>query len=165
MKILIGLVSGLVLLFMLVWIIGMFLPEKHRASVAQTFQTSPEKLWHVLIDFQTYPSWRSDIKAVKKLPSDNGYEVWQEQGKHGDVAYATVESTPNKFLVRKIVTQGLPYGGRWSLQLKPAEQGCNLTITEDGEVYNAFFRFMSRYVFGHSASIRKFIQDLEKELR
>jgi len=36
-----------------------------------------------------------------------------------------------------------------------------VAITEDGEVYNPFFRFMSRFVFGHAATLDEFVKNLD----
>ena len=41
-----------------------------------------------------------------------------------------------------------------------AEGGSDLTITEDGEVHNVIFRFMSRFVFGHTATMDTFLNHL-----
>ena len=35
-----------------------------------------------------------------------------------------------------------------------------LQITEDGQVHNPIFRFMSRFVFGYTATIDGFLKDL-----
>jgi len=46
-----------------------------------------------------------------------------------------------------------------------AENGATrLTITEDGEVSNVFFRFMSRFVFGHTATLDSYLAALTKQL-
>ena len=42
-------------------------------------------------------------------------------------------------------------------------EGCAVTITESCEVYNPIFRFMSRFVFGHSATIKRYLRDLGKK--
>ncbi len=47
----------------------------------------------------------------------------------------------------------------------PAPQGSTLTITEDGEVYNPIFRFMSRFVFGHEATMAAYLSAAEKRLK
>jgi hypothetical protein len=39
-----------------------------------------------------------------------------------------------------------------------------ITITERGEVYNPIFRFMSRYVFSHHATIDAYLTALGKKL-
>jgi hypothetical protein len=39
-----------------------------------------------------------------------------------------------------------------------------VTIMEDGKVYNPFFRFLSRYVFGYAQSMRAYLRDLGTDL-
>ena len=63
-------------------------------------------------------------------------------------------------LVARITDVTLPFGGTWTYRIVPAAAGSELTITEDGEVYNPIFRFMSRFVFGHTATIDGFLADL-----
>ena len=64
-------------------------------------------------------------------------------------------------LVARIADPKLPFGGTWTYRIAPAAGGSDLTITEDGEVYNVFFRFMSRFVFGHHATMDGFIKHLQ----
>jgi hypothetical protein len=40
--------------------------------------------------------------------------------------------------------------------------GTRVRITEDGEVSNVVFRFMSQYVFGHTATIDGYLSSLAK---
>ena len=42
--------------------------------------------------------------------------------------------------------------------------GTRLTITEDGEVYNPLFRFVSRFIMGHTSSIDRYLADVQKAL-
>jgi hypothetical protein len=42
-----------------------------------------------------------------------------------------------------------------------ARPGSTVTITEDGEIYNSFFRFMSRYVIGYEGTMTKYLEDLD----
>jgi hypothetical protein len=37
-------------------------------------------------------------------------------------------------------------------------------ITENGEIYNAFFRFVSRYIIGHHRTIDSFLAALRRHL-
>ena len=46
-------------------------------------------------------------------------------------------------------------------RIAPAPGGSAVTITEDGEVYNPIFRFMSRFVFGYYATLDEFVGTLE----
>ena len=67
------------------------------------------------------------------------------------VTYRVVESAPPRRLVTRIADQNLPYGGSWTYDLTPDGSGTHLTITEHGEVYNPIFRFVSRFIMGHTS--------------
>ncbi|MFJ9949053.1 hypothetical protein [Kitasatospora sp. NPDC091207] len=54
----------------------------------------------------------------------------------------------------------LPWGGTWTLVLTPAGQGCSLTVTERGEVYQPFYRAVSHYGLGESAGVRRYLAAL-----
>lgn len=63
-------------------------------------------------------------------------------------------------LVTRITDTTLPFGGTWTYRIGPVADGSELTIVENGEVYNPIFRFMARFVFGHTATIDMFLGDL-----
>jgi hypothetical protein len=54
--------------------------------------------------------------------------------------------------------------GTWTFEFVPEGDGTRLTITERGEVYNPIFRFMSRFVFGHTATMDAFVENLGKRI-
>ena len=39
-----------------------------------------------------------------------------------------------------------------------------VTITENGEVYNPIFRFVSKFIIGYSATANRYLADLRSEL-
>ena len=43
------------------------------------------------------------------------------------------------------------------------EQNAIWTITENGEIYNPFFRFMARFVFGYTATMETYLKALGKK--
>jgi hypothetical protein len=65
----------------------------------------------------------------------------------------------------KIADPDLPFGGTWTYTLTPAGTGTRLQITEEGAVHNVLFRFVSRFVIGHTASIDRYLADLQAILR
>jgi hypothetical protein len=67
-------------------------------------------------------------------------------------------------MVTVIVDKNLPFGGSWTFELKAEAAATTLTITENGEVYNPLFRFMSKFIFGHTATLEKYLQDLKSAL-
>jgi hypothetical protein len=73
------------------------------------------------------------------------------------------QAVPDRLLVGRIADANLPFGGSWTYELAPDAGGrTTLTITEDGEVYNPIFRFMSRFVMGHDATIKQYLSDVGK---
>jgi hypothetical protein len=64
-------------------------------------------------------------------------------------------------LVARIDSKDLAFGGTWTYRIAPAPGGSDLTITEDGEVYNVIFRFMSKFVFGQHATLDTYLKNLQ----
>ena len=163
MRIIILVLGALVALVLLVVAIGYALPVAHVATREARLAAPPERVFGVLRDVEKYPGWRSDVKGVEVLATVPALR-WRERGDN-DITFEmeTVEA-PGK-IVTRIVDKTLPFGGSWTYQLSPDSGGTRLVITENGEVYNPLFRFMSRFVFGHTATIDRFIEDLGKHLR
>ena len=74
------------------------------------------------------------------------------------------ESDPPVRMVTTILSEGMPFGGRWIYEVEPTAGGTALTITEEGEVYNPIFRFVSRFIMGHHATATTYLQDLGRKL-
>lgn len=137
-------------------IIGTLLPAGHRASRTVTLSAPPESVFAVITDVERYPEWRSDVKEVSRLTAADGAMRFEEKGRQGTVPYRVTEHVlPSRWVVR-IDDPSLPYGGSWTYELRPESTGTSLTITEDGEVYNPIFRFLSRTVFSTSATIEAY---------
>ncbi len=156
-----GIVGVLVLAGIIVFVIGSFLPEEHVASKTLTLRQPPETVWQVISDFANQPKWNSEMKSVERLPDRNGHAVWQEEMSGMKIPLETLETEAPKKLVRRIASEDLGFGGDWEYIITPTiEGGCQLTITERGKVPNALFRFMSKYVFGHTATMEKYMRAL-----
>jgi hypothetical protein len=155
MKFLLIVMATLVALLLLVIIIGMLLPKTHTASRSAVFKTTPEQLFALIDGPQT---WRSNVKKYERVSC----RQWRETDNHGTIImYEAVERDPPTLLKTRIVTGNLPYSGTWTLNLEPGDGLTVLRITEQGEVYNPAFRFVSRFVIGHTRTIDNYIRDLE----
>ena len=53
-------------------------------------------------------------------------------------------------------------GNTVQMSVTPKGDSTTLRIVEDGEVYNPVFRFVSRFVIGHTATIDRYLRDLGK---
>jgi hypothetical protein len=63
----------------------------------------------------------------------------------------------------KIDATDLAFGGTWTYELRDDRGGTEITITERGEVYNPIFRTLSRFVFGHTATIDAYMKSLSRK--
>ncbi len=135
--IILGAVAGVIAL---VAVIGAMLPVKHVATRQVRFKKPPGAVWKVMSPGTSQAHFKQD-----------------------NVNYEVLESSPPARLVTKIADK-LPYGGQWTYELTPDGAGTDLRITENGEVYNPIFRFVSRFVMGHTATIDASLRDLAKKL-
>jgi len=128
-EIVVGVFVVLLVAVVAITLVGRSLPVGHVASRAATFRRPPEEVWAAIND--------------PALLSSRGV---------GDVKFETVESLPPKLLVRRVVGEK-DFGGTWTCDIASAPGGSTLTITENGEIYNPFFRFASRFIIGHHRTI------------
>jgi uncharacterized protein YndB with AHSA1/START domain len=174
-------VGGLVLLVAVVAVIGMMLPQNHVAARMVRVRHTPEQVFAIISDVEKVPTWRSEVTRVEILPLDDGRVMFREHGSDA-VTYRVEASEPPRRRVVRIADANLPYGGTWTYELTPAAAGTSanatanatanadaapltqVTITERGEVYNPIFRFMSRFVFSHHATIDAYLTALGKRL-
>lgn len=158
-------VGVLVAAVLITTVIGSFLPEEHVAMRTLILRQLPQNVWRVMTDFANQPLWQPDLKSIQRLPDRNGHEVWQEEFARGmKIPLETVETDAPRRLVRRIASDELAFGGTWEYLLTPTtEGGCQVTITERGTVGNPFFRFLSKFVFGHTATMEKYLTSLAKK--
>ena len=145
---------------LIMYLIGYFMPVQHTSSHTVVLTAPPEQIWKILQDHRQYITWRSDVKKIEvKDPLH-----WIETTTNGTLSFESEIVKPGATFRSRIVNQNLPFGGSWTYELIPDNGATKLTITEHGEVYNPIFRFMSKYVFGHEATLKKFSADLAKKI-
>jgi len=125
----------------LVAMIGAMLPVKHVATRRARFRQTPEAVWNAMSPGTSQAKFKQD-----------------------GVNYEVVESLPQRRLVTRIADTNLAFGGSWNYEMEPDGSGSALRITENGEVYNPIFRFVSRFVMGHTATIDAGFRELGKKL-
>lgn len=160
MKWLLIIVGALIGLLALVWIIGAMLPKGHVATRMARYQQPPEAIWEAITNVEAMPQWRTDLKAVKRLPDRNGMPAWVETSGFGDMPLEVTEWQPPGRMVTRIADPKLPFGGTWTFEITPVEGGATLRLTEAGEIDPALFRFMSRFIFGYTSTMEMYLKHL-----
>jgi hypothetical protein len=158
-KILLIVIAGVVLLVLAVVVIGWLLPKRHVVTRSASYRANPERLFSLITGAQ---DWRPDVVGCETVPDANGRELVREATRDGEsITYELLDRTPTS-IRRRIATENLPYSGAWTFSLQPNGDLFTVRITEDGEVYNPVFRFMSRFVLGHTRTMDAYLSALAK---
>jgi uncharacterized protein YndB with AHSA1/START domain len=160
-------IAALIALVLVVVAVGAMLPVAHRASRQIKLHQPAESVFALINDPASFPAWRGKVKGSKEirveiLPEKGGHRMFRETGADGTILYEVVSVEPNKRLVTRIADPSLPFGGKWTYEVLPDGDSATLRITEDGEVYNPVFRFVSFFIFGHSATIDQYLRDVSR---
>jgi hypothetical protein len=134
-------IVGLIGVVGVIAVIGYFLPVAHEASRSADVKQSPDQVFALIADPNSYKSWW------------DGAEVKTE----------IVERVPPTKLVTKIVGES-QFGGTWTFDVAPTTTGSRLTITERGEIYNVVFRALAKYAFGYTSTMESFLEAVKKKL-
>jgi uncharacterized protein YndB with AHSA1/START domain len=162
-RILILIAGALAVLVLLLVAAGYALPVGHVATREARLAAPPDRVFTALREVERFPAWRSGVKSVEVLATAPSLR-WRERGDN-DITFEMEAVEPPRRIVTRIVDRSLPFGGSWTYDLTGDAGGTRLVITENGEVYNPLFRLMSRFVFGHTATIDTYLEDLQRYLR
>jgi polyketide cyclase/dehydrase/lipid transport protein len=159
-KIVLIVAAVLVCLLLSVVVIGALLPKHHVASRSAAFRATPERLFSFIAGAQ---NWRPDVAASEVIPDASGKQLLRETTRDGQtITYEVLDKMPPTSLQRRIATENLPYSGTWTFSLQRNGELTTVRITEDGEVYNPVFRFVSRFVLGHTRTLDAYLRALGK---
>lgn len=143
-------------------VIGILLPKAHVATRAANFQQSPEELFALISGPQ---GWRPELAKAEEVKNPGGPRMWREYSRHGDsVTFEETASEPPRLYQTRIADKNLPFGGTWTWRLTRAATGTDVRITENGEVYNPVFRFVSRFILGYSKTMDDYLHGMAKQL-
>jgi hypothetical protein len=98
------------------------------------------------------------------LPRTPHGPSWREYSKDGALTMVIDAAEPGRSLVTRIADQNLPFGGTWEYRLDSDGPGTTkITIVERGTVHNPVYRFVSRFIMGHTAGIEAYLRALGKK--
>jgi hypothetical protein len=128
--------GGLMLVVAGIAAIGSRLPRNHKAGRTLRLTLPPADVWPVL------------IQATEA----------------SDVPVDVLERDPPRRLVTRVTEKEKNFGGTWTITIAPTPSGSDITITEDGWVANPIFRFASRFIIGHHATMDALLKNVAKTL-
>lgn len=163
MKLLFIILGVVFALIIAVLLIGAVLPKNHIASRQIVLHRSPNEVYQTVRDFGAAPTWRPDLHRVEMIDGTDGRVRFREYGKQDTITYDLLEDQPGEKIVTRIADLDLGFSGSWTYTFTKEAEGTRVRITEAGEVSNIVFRFVSRFVFGHTATIEKYLKALGKK--
>ena len=116
--------------------IGATLPRDHVATRSLALRRPAEEVWLAILR----------ATAASGVPVD------------------VVESDPPRRHVTRVKDTEKMFGGTWTITIAPTASGSDVTITEDGWVANPIFRFVSRLLIGHHATMDALLKNVAKTL-
>jgi hypothetical protein len=149
-----------VALVAIVLAIGFLLPQKHTATRTAIYRRSPSDVYAAIAG---PPDWRPDVKRWEELPPENGRKRIREFSSDGALTHEVLEDDAPRRRVTRIAEKNLPFGGSWVYEIDPLTEGARLRITENGEIYNPVYRFVSRFFLGYSGTIEQYLTNLGKK--
>lgn len=159
MKIALLILAILIALVIILLVIGYLMTRGHVASSRVTIQRPASEIWPVVSDVESLPKWWKRVRSVERIPDRDGHAVYVLKSDQGPMPMAVVESVPNQRFVTRIVGDELPFGGSWTYELSESGGVTTVTVTERGEIYNPFFRLVSRVV-GYHATLDSYLTSL-----
>jgi uncharacterized protein YndB with AHSA1/START domain len=153
--------ASIVGILLIVAIGGALLPRDHVVAMSARITAPPTAVWAAITDPAQYPTWRKDVIAVEMLPAAPTGPSWRERSGHGSIKMVMDATDAPRRMVTRIADDNVPFGGAWECIVEPDGAAYSrLTITERGSVRNPVFRFVSRFIMGHTASIDAYIRAL-----
>ena len=158
MKILLILVGAVIFAIVLVVGTGYLLPKHHVATRAAVYRATPDQLYAYIAGPQ---NWRPEVLHSELDNGPNGQRILRESTRDGnEMVYEISACDFPKSLTRRIIGKNLPFDGSWTYTLQPSSSGTTVRITEDANIYNPVFRFMSRFILGYTGTMEKYLRAL-----
>jgi uncharacterized protein YndB with AHSA1/START domain len=158
-------VLGLGLALGLLMAVGSLLPRTHRATSRIRLRLPPEMIWAAVRNLESVPGWWAEIRKSERLPDQVGQERYRQTlGNSFGMTLVVAESVPARLLRTTIdAPPGAAFGGSWIYELKPAQEGTELRVTEEGWIGNPLFRVLAR-VMGYHRTLDSYLAALSRRL-
>jgi uncharacterized protein YndB with AHSA1/START domain len=162
-------VFGIILLIVVlagvgVYVDGARLPYDHSVSVTGVVNAPPEKVFALITNVAKGADWRSGVKSVTLLDSDQGRDRWVEHLKYGQyMTFLALRTDPPMRRDVKLDDPKASYGGTWTYELAPGPEAgtTTLSITEAGYIKPPVYRFVMAHVMGMSYNLNQYMKDIQ----
>jgi len=120
-----------------------------------------DQVWKRITTVTDFTRWRKDMTSIQIVNDSQ----WVEVAGSMRVPMRMGERDSLKRAVVVIDSIDLPFGGERVYELQPQGNSTQVTITENGEVRQPFFRFVSTFIMGRTATMRKYLSSLQDSFK
>ncbi len=160
MAILLYFLTGLVILFVIVYVIGVLLPEERKVTRQSIFKASPDIVYSVVTNNEDW-NYRTDLRELQIIAKEGDIEIWDEIAKNGNVIrFTTREKIPYSFY--SFDMESNLFTGYWTANFIPTDSGDTAFIaTEYLRIKNPFIKVFFYLFF----DVGKFMEIYQTNLR
>ncbi len=161
-----GLVGVLVLTGGAAYLVGRALPAEHVAERARLINAGLEQVSERIRRVEAQPKWRRKITRIEVQSRDSNLVRYTEYAGRDAISFQLAERAGGRQFESRIISTDLPFGGRWVIELDSIGVGTTrVFIREEGVVRSPVYRALGRYVFGHTATMDAYLDDLTNSLQ
>jgi hypothetical protein len=156
-------ISGVLIgLFLVVFVAGAGMKEKHVAKASRLFTAPPERVWSALLSIRQLPIDRSDLANMESVEKNRVPASLEILG--SPVRIEALTQRPPVQLVVRTVEPGLAYSGTWTIVLAPENDQTRVTIVEDATIRSRTLRFFVRTVLGDDILLEGIFRAVRRKL-
>lgn len=143
------------------YLLGRSLPAAH---IAQGERVIDAPLAHVAArvrEVELQPAWRRGVTRIEVERRADGFLRYGEISGRDRIVFELREPQPQHRFESRIVSQDLPFGGRWLIDLDSMDANhTRVHVREEGVIHSPLFRALARYVFGHTRTLDTYLAEL-----
>ena len=153
---------ALVSVIVLVFVAGMFLPNRYTAQVVVRMNKPPEAVWAAIADYEKHPLTGAMRKRTEKLPDENGLPVWIEDAGETRIRVQVVEATAPRHIKWVFGDEAVKTMSAWSdTHITADGGGCVITTNSEtniksGSWHVPIFRVILTLTRAHEKGVRDY---------
>lgn len=163
MKIIIGILSGIVALAIGFVLLGVFAEPKFEGEITGTINAPVEKVYRHLLDLKSIPKYRKEVtEVIADGKNEKGYPIWREGTDMGGyIHFEMLDQEENTRVRLQMKESSFGMKGIWEYRLKAEGTKTKIQILESSENSSVWIRSIFSIV-GRNANLKKELEILNQ---
>lgn len=157
---------------LLLGVVGLLLPRRHKVKRSARLPVSPQQVWDVITDYVNQPRWNPNLDEVRRgEDGPDGQPRWIEVHREGfEQTLRVLEAHPPHEVVWDFEEPHHSSRGTWTALLEPVEDNqTKMTIVQRDVIRNPFARVIAwirrpdSEIKLYLEALRTYLQEREQE--